>query len=161
MKLRCLSALTARCATGLAMGLALISISLNSFAVLGGSEASVQADQTTLQARLKRTQKTAYTVHELTLPSGTTVREYAANGTVFGVAWEGPWPPDLEQLMGTYFQPYHQAVLAKSGNDRGRTPTHVELPGLVVRMGGPPRFFKGHAYMPGQMPQGVTEEEIR
>lgn len=162
MKVRFLSALAARCAQPhLAIGMALVAISMNAFAVLGGSEASVQADRTHMQASLKITPKSAYTVHELTLPSGTIVREYAANGTVFAVAWEGPWPPDLEQLMGSYFQTYHEAVLARSGNNRGRKPVNIELPGLVARMGGHPRFFKGHAYVPEQMPQGVKEEEIR
>ncbi len=162
MKLRFLSAQAARATRlHLAMALTLGAFPINSFAVLGGNEASVETDQAYMRASLKRTQNAAYTIHEMTLPSGTIVREYSANGTVFGLAWEGPWPPDLEQLMGSYFQAYHQAVLAQGGNHRGRKPVQMQSPGLVVKMGGHPRYFKGHAFVPQQKPQGVAEEEIR
>lgn len=143
---------------------AIMSLSLPAplFAVLGGSEASVQTDQIHMQAALRRTQATSYTVHELRAPTGTVVREYASGGTVFGVAWEGPWPPDMQQLLGSYFEPYMQALQAQNQNGgRGRRPVHVELPGLVVNISGHPRSFHGQAFVPDMMPQGVKAEEIR
>lgn len=132
------------------------------FAVLGGSEASVLADQVHMQAALRSTHGTGYTVHELRAPTGIVVREYASGGTVFGVAWEGPWPPDIQQLLGSYFEPYQQALAAQNQNGvHGRRPVHVELPALVVNISGHPRSFHGQAYVPDMMPQGVKAEEIR
>src|SRR5215831_4322555 len=58
-------------------------IGLPAFAVLGGSEASVQTDQIQLKASLRSTQVQNYTVHELRAATGTVIREYAAGGTVF------------------------------------------------------------------------------
>ena len=134
----------------------------HAFAVLGGSEASVQADQVHLQAALRSTRAASYTVHELRAPTGIVVREYAAGGTVFGVAWDGPWPPDMQQLLGSYFEPYLSAVQAQSQNgSHGRHPVHVELPGLVVNISGHPRSFHGQAFVPDMMPQGLKAEEIR
>jgi hypothetical protein len=133
----------------------------NSFAVLGGSEASVQTDQVRMQASLQRTNAGAYTVHELHAPTGTVVREYVAGGTVFAVAWQGPWPPDLQQLLGSYFDSYQQARQVQSGSRLGRRPIHVAIPGLVVNVAGHPRSFTGQAYVPDMLPQGMTAKEIR
>ncbi len=131
------------------------------FAVLGGSEASVQTDQAHMQASMKSTHTNAYTVHEMKSTTGTVVREYAASGTVFGVAWQGHWPPDMRQLLGSYFDMYQQELQAQTAKTHGRTPVHVVLPGLVVNVTGHPGSFKGMAYVPGMVPQGVKTEEIR
>ncbi|WP_367949067.1 DUF2844 domain-containing protein [Paraburkholderia sp. NMBU_R16] len=66
-----------------------------------------------------------YTVHTLTLPSGTVVREYvASSGLVFGVAWKGPTLPDLRATLGDAFDRYvsasaagHKAALAVAASD--------------------------------------------
>ena len=145
------------------LGLALLALSIPTqvFAVLGGSEASVQTDQTHMQASLRSSRANAYTVHELRSASGVVVREYASAGTVFAVAWEGPWLPDMTQILGSYFETYQQAMWAQSGVRGGRRPVHVELPGLVVKLSGHPRSFSGHAYVPDMLPQGTLPEEIR
>ncbi|HTS34127.1 MAG TPA: DUF2844 domain-containing protein [Candidatus Solibacter sp.] len=142
-------------------GLVFCGLPLNLFAVLGGSEASVQTDQAHMQASLKSSNTGPYRVHEMQTASGIVVREYAAGGTVFGVAWEGPWRPDMQQLLGSYFEAYQQALEAQSGVRHGRTPVHIALPGLVVNMGGHMRSFRGNAYIPDMLPQGVAEKEIR
>lgn len=131
------------------------------FGVLGGSEASVQADQSRMQAQVQTSRVGAYTVHELQGPSGTVIREYAANGTVFAVAWEGHWPPDMQQLLGSYFETYRQALQAQTEKSRGRGPVYIEVPGLVVNAGGHPRSFKGRAFVPEMVPQGMKAEAIR
>ena len=132
-----------------------------SLAVLGGSEASVQTDLVHMQASLIRTNAGQYTVHELHAPTGTVVREYVAGGTVFAVAWKGPWPPDLQQLLGSYFDSFQQARQTQSGSRPGRRPIHVDLPGLVVNLAGHPRSFTGQAYVPAMLPQGMSAKEIR
>jgi Protein of unknown function (DUF2844) len=165
LRTRILTACRGRCATrhvpAFAFAVLMLAIPAHVFAVLGGSEASVQTDQTHMQASLRTTQSGAYAVHELHSPNGVVVREYASGGTVFGLAWEGPWLPDMHQLLGSYFESYQKALQAQSGGRSGRRPIHVELPGLVVNVAGHPRSFHGHAYVPTMMPQGVRAEEIR
>ena len=135
-------------------------LAVPSFAVLGGSDASVQSDQIVFQASLQARNAGVYTVHELKTPSGIWIREYAAGGTIFAVAWQGPWRPDMRQLLGSYFDEYAKA-LQTQGRRPGRKPVRIELPDLVVTMGGHLRGFTGHAYVPGMLPQGVREEELR
>jgi hypothetical protein len=138
-----------------------LAFSLHCFAVLGGSEASVVADQAHMQASLQSTSSAGYTVHELRAPTGIVVREYVAGGTVFGIAWQGPWPPDMTQLLGSYFGPYQQALQAQNSNRVGRRPIHIQISGLVVNSSGHPRSFRGHAYVPDLLPQGVSAEAIQ
>ena len=153
MKKRCL-------VTAATTVLALIGVP--AFAVLGGSDASVQTDQIQLKASLRSTQVQSYTVHELRAATGVVVREYAANGTIFGVAWEGAWPPDIHQLLGSYFDEYLQAreQQVRSGPP-GRRPVHVELPGLLVNIVGHPGYFHGQAVVPNMLPAGMAKEDVR
>jgi len=128
-------------------------------AALGGDEASVGDDQARLKASCKIARRSLYSIHEITAPSGTLVREYVAeNGRVFAVSWSGPFLPDLRQILGASYEQYRQAP--KSAHARGRG-VAIDQPGLVVRSSGRMRSFHGFAYLPAQLPQGVTPEEIR
>lgn len=141
--------------------LTLLTATLPAFAALGESASSVQADQAHMRGALRVTQTEAYTVHEIQAATGTVVREFVSpSGKVFAVAWQGPWPPDMRQLLATFFEPYQQAVRAQT-HSRGRQPLRIEQPGFVVHSGGHMRSFAGHAYIPDMLPQGVTPEEIR
>jgi uncharacterized protein DUF2844 len=140
----------------------LLLISLPAFAGLGEDVSSVQADQAHMQGALRTTQNQSYTVHEIQAPTGIVVREYVSpSGTVFGVAWQGPWPPDMRQILANYFDAYRQAAQAQASAHGGRRPLVIEQPGLVVRSGGHMRWFAGQAYLPALLPQGVTAEAIR
>ncbi|HZZ15143.1 MAG TPA: DUF2844 domain-containing protein, partial [Candidatus Sulfotelmatobacter sp.] len=135
---------------------------VGAWASLGGDAASVQADQIHLQGR--RTMKTAalYTVHEIQGTSGTVVREYVSpEGKVFGVAWQGPWVPDMRQLLGSYFDEYARANQARQGARIRRGPVLINEPGLVVQIVGHPRAFAGRAYVPEMLPSGVRSESIQ
>ena len=148
-------------ATGILSAAVLIS-TLPAFAGLGEPASSVQADQAHMQGTLKTTQTQSYTVHEIHAATGTVVREYVStSGKVFAVAWLGPWPPDMRQILGASFEQYHQAVQAQTNARAGRRPLRIEQPGLVVHSGGHMRSFAGQAYIPGMLPQGVSAEEIR
>ena len=128
-------------------------------AALGGSEASIEADQAHLQAARSIVSGSRYTVHELKTPSGTAIREYvSADGQVFAVAWQGPLMPDLQQILGSYFADYEAAA---TGKRAGRGPVLVQQPGLVVHSGGRMRAFFGRAYIPQQLPAGVALDEIQ
>jgi hypothetical protein len=144
------------------LGLALLVISQSAFAALGGTAASVQADQVHMQGTLGTTQSNAYSVQEIKAATGVTVREYVStSGKVFAVAWQGPWPPSMRQILGTYFDQYLQAVKAQQSLHGGRKPLRIEQPHFVVEAGGHMRSFAGRAYIPDMLPQGVSAEAIR
>lgn len=129
---------------------------------LGGDATSVQADQGKMQASLQTTSKDLYSIHEMHAPNNVIVREYVSPaGKVFAVAWQGPSRPDLQQVLGAYFEPFSQAVQAQKAHRVGRAPLVVQLPGLVVQMGGHERSFFGKAYVPQMVPSGVHAEEIQ
>lgn len=126
-------------------------------AALGGDAASVQADQSRLNAIVQTTPANDFTQFVLQLPSGTTVREYVSlAGPVFAVTWEGPSLPDLRQLLGSYFQQYLEAI--QGGGTGARV---IRQPGLVVYTGGHMRAFRGLAYVPQLQPQGVVSEHLQ
>lgn len=86
------------------------------------------------------------------------VREYmASSGKVFAVVWRGPSLAGLEQLLGAHFPAYAQAA-------RVRPPSHsymaIQSPDLVVQGGGRMRAFAGKAYLPKELPQGVSVDEL-
>ncbi|MFZ3367078.1 MAG: DUF2844 domain-containing protein [Candidatus Sulfotelmatobacter sp.] len=142
--------------------LAIVSFGLPAWAALGGDIASVQADQLHMQGSLRATTAASYTVHEIQGATGAVVREYVSSaGKVFAVAWQGPWPPDMRQLLGSYFEQYRQAAKAQSRVRIGRRPLMIQQPGLVVQIGGHPRSFAGRAYVPEMLPSGVRVEEIQ
>jgi hypothetical protein len=146
--------------------LAIAASSLPARAVLGGDVSSVQADQLHVQGTLRAKATASYTVQEIHSPAGTVVREYVSSvgkstGKVFGIAWQGPWPPDMRQLLGSYFDQYVKAAQAQSAARVGRRPLVIDQPGLVVHMGGHPRAFVGRAYVPEMLPEGVSVEEIQ
>ncbi len=135
------------------------------FAVLGGNEASVESDQKQMKAQRAVQSSAKYSVHEITTPYGTVVREYVSpSGTVFGVAWRGPFLPNFQQLLGNYYGKFAQAAqeARQAQPGRGRNaPLTVAQPDLVMHSGGHTRAYAGQAFVPGLLPQGVEAQEIR
>ena len=168
-----LGALAPRCryaailpATSVVLTMSIVIVSLTTalpaFAALGGDTSSVHSDQAHMQGSLRTTQTGAYTLHEIQAATGTVVREYVSpSGKVFAVAWQGPWPPDMRQLLAAYFVEYQQALQSQTNSRAGRRPLTIQQPGLVVQSGGHMRSFAGRAYIPQMLPQGVSAEEIR
>jgi len=137
-------------------------MTLPAFAGLGEAASSVQADQAHMQGSLRTTQTEAYTVQEIKAATGTVVREYVStSGKVFAVAWQGPWPPDMRQILAGYFEQYQKAAQTQANSRAGRRPLLIEQPGFIVQSGGHMRSFAGRAYIPEMLPQGVSAEEIR
>jgi Protein of unknown function (DUF2844) len=140
----------------------LVLLTLPAFAGLGDDASAIQADQAHMQGALRTTQTASFTVHEIKTPSGITVREYvSADGKVFGVAWQGPWLPDMRQLLSSYFETYRQASQAEASSHAGRRPLVIDRPELVVQSGGHIRSFMGKAYVPAMLPAGVSAEAIQ
>jgi hypothetical protein len=115
-----------------------------------------------MQGSRRTTVAKSYTVHEIQAGTGTVVREFvSAEGKVFGVAWQGPWPPDMRQVLGGYFDQFVQAARSRGGARMGRRPLVINQPGLVVQAGGHMRAFAGRAYVPEMLPSGVGAENIQ
>jgi hypothetical protein len=137
-----------------------LAVSWPCFATLGGDVSTVQKDRTHMKASLRVSPSQGYTVHELTIGTGTTIREYESpDGRVFGVAWEGPWKPDLQQLLGEYFSDYQTAAKAKRTGRNG--PLASSTSRVVIESAGRPRAFFGRAYVPSLVPSNVDPAEIR
>jgi hypothetical protein len=132
-------------------------------AALGGDAASVDADRVRMQGALMRIVRSdTYALHEMRSASGTMVREYVStSGTVFAVVWQGPWLPDLRQVLGAHFDQYQAAMRTAQRARTGRGSVLIDGPDLVVQTSGHPRSFFGRVYVPALMPQGVQVESLR
>ena len=128
-------------------------------AALGDTAISVSNDSARLKASLRIVGGAGYDVHELATPTGTTIREFVAPaGTVFAVAWRGPFKPELRVLLGAYFDLY---VSAPRSAGSTRTQLAIDQPALVVRAGGHMRAFAGVAWVPALVPAGVSSGELQ
>jgi hypothetical protein len=132
-------------------------------AALGGSASSVDADRVKMQAALLRIQAgSSFTLHEIQSAAGITVREYVSStGDVFGVAWDGPAMPDLNQVLGAYFPAYQRAVQQQRQTRRARGPLAIDDGDLVVQVSGHMRSLSGRAYVKRLMPASVQPSVVR
>ena len=150
----------------------LLTLPLPMWATLGDNAASVLTDQARMKGTVRSVDNQTYVMHEITATSGAKVREFVTpGGAVFGVAWEGQQPPDLQQLLGPYYQQAKQARQAQvqlqdqnvsqSAPRAHRAPVAIQTPGLVLYEGGHVRSFHGAAYIPQLIPPGVQASDIR
>lgn len=141
--------------------LLVISFPFHANAALGGDATSIETDRAQMNGKLQVRPANAFTVHEIAGANRALVREYISPaGVVFGVGWQGQFMPDMQQLLGAYFDQYSQAVKDQKASYVGRRPLNIQLPGLVVQMSGHMRAFSGRAYIPEQVPQGVKVEDL-
>jgi|ERR1051326_1429966 hypothetical protein len=144
--------------------LASVGFSLPAMAVLGGDASSVQIDQSHMKASIEVKQPSGaeYSVHEMKSTGKLVVREFvSSDGRVFGVSWQGTYVPDLQQLLGTYFQQYTAAVKEAKAKYVARRPLNIQKPGLVVQTSGHMMAYWGRAYDPSLVPSGVNANDIR
>jgi hypothetical protein len=128
-------------------------------AALGEPDSTVTSDAQQLKGSIKSTQLTNYQVHEIQLPSGTILREFAAvGGNVFAVAWKGPAIPNLRQALGQYFDVYVTAAKTKHA---GHNHLQIQQNDFVMQSSGHMRAFAGRAYLPRALPPGMSLEELR
>jgi hypothetical protein len=146
------------------MGVALLMMTfpIPALAALGGDLTSVQEDQAQMKGSLKTTQAEAYTIHEIKASVGTVVKEYVSPaGKVFAITWHGQFIPNMQQLLGTYFDQYAQAAKEQRESHPGRHPLNIQQSGLVVQSGGHMRSYTGRAYIPDMVPQGVNVDALQ
>jgi hypothetical protein len=147
--------------TAAVLGLVVVALPASASASLGGDAASVQLDVTRLNGTDSVVEVRHLTAHEIRLPGGTVVREYLSpGGQVFALTWRGPFRPDLEQLLGSYFGEFRDAAFAAKSRRTGRAPVVVETPDLVVHVGGRARAFTGRAFVPGLVPAGLSVGDL-
>jgi Protein of unknown function (DUF2844) len=128
-------------------------------AALGGNAASVEADRVSMKGLTRPAPAGTLQKQELQLPSGTIVTEYlGAGGAVYAVTWHGPSLPNLRQVLGNYFSPYQSA--AQTPVMRHRL-VRVNSADLVIESSGKMRAFVGRAWLPAQLPAGVTPVDIQ
>ncbi len=151
----------ARCVCVLLFGLCVLPVF--AFATLGDNVRSVFTDQARMKGTLRTVAAQSYVVHEIKAQSGAVVREYVApSGFVFAVVWEGQFPPDLQQLLGTYYQQAQQAEQQRlQQQPRVRGPVLIQTPGLVYEAFGRQRSFHGRCYIPQMVPAGMQTAEIQ
>jgi hypothetical protein len=141
----------------------ILGIPLFAHASLGDDAASTKDDQIRMKGALRTTSNEVYSVHEIVAPSSVIVREYVSSaGKIFAIAWQGPFFPDLRQLLGRYFDQFSQASKTRNNNSpKIRGPLMIRQPGLIVQSGGHMRAYSGRAYIPDMVPQGMNIEEIK
>jgi hypothetical protein len=140
----------------LAAALAILLWQAPVFAALGGDIHSVSADTAMMQGQLQTTPMQQYDLHQITTSGGTVIREYMTRqGKVFAVSWRGPFPPNLQQLFGTYYDRFQGAVAANVTLGTHRT-VSVAQPDFVVQALGLMRAYHGKAFVPSLVPAGVS-----
>ena len=127
-------------------------------AALGEPETSVQTEVARMRGSITVTPHANYKLHEILLPSGTLVREFAgSDGKVFAVAWNGPTVPNLREILGQYFDSY---VTAAKTPHSGHHHLQIRQSNLVVSAGGHMRAFSGRAYLAQAIPAGTSTAEL-
>ncbi len=129
-------------------------------AALGASASSVEADARAASGVSAGTESFGgYSVARIEMPSGTVVSEYVApSDVVFAVAWHGPKPPDLVQLLGEHYPEVARALAARP---RRRGPLFLRTDTVVLESQGHVRAFSGRAYLPAALPPAVAAESLR
>ena len=156
------------------IGLALLVVRASpspAHATLGETADSVAADAASFSANaVRHTPRSAlnapavvaYSVEQMTTPSGITVNEYVGpDGKVFAATWRGRRPPDLSVLLGSYFAQYQEAAVAGGLTAHGLHHASVRGSDVVVEMAGHMRDMSGRAFLPAMLPHGVEQSEIR
>ena len=117
------------------------------WAALGEPESSVSADRQMLRGQIREEVHEGYRLHQITDASGGVVREYVSPaGVVFGVSWQGPFVPNMQQLLGSYFTHLQQYAQAQSGRHGG--PLMIQKDNFVFASGGHMGWRHGHACVP-------------
>jgi hypothetical protein len=149
----------ALCAAG---GAALLTQVMPALAALGGNADSVEADRVQLRGQMKVSTGASFTVHEITLPTRTVLREYLSpTGKIFAVTWHGPTTPDLQQMLGSYYTTFRTTVNSASRMQHDHHHLTVSQPGLVVQSSGQMRLHHGLVYVPALVPQGVSLSDVQ
>jgi hypothetical protein len=131
-------------------------------AALGEARASVERDRVKMKGQRLSRSAQGYSVDTITV-AGMKISEYvSSDGVVFAVVWKGTGVPDLQLLLGEYFEEYREGLhAARSQRPKVRKPFQLKSDRLVVERGGHSRSLWGRAFLPTALPPGVTAEDIQ
>jgi hypothetical protein len=114
-------------------------------------------DQRILRCERRESARQGYTVHELTSPDGAVVKEFVSPaGLVFGVTWQAPRMPHLQQVVGDDNMAELERALSARTRSHSGAPLIVRTEKLVFVSGGHMRSFHGYAYVPNLVPANVS-----
>lgn len=141
--------------------LILVLAQIPAWAVLGQTEATVTSDQQRMKTEDRVQAFASYKVHQLTTTNGPTVREYVSpQGLVFGVAWQGRFMPNMNQLLGTYVTNLQNATPAQT-QIRHLRGLNVKTSDFVYSNFCHMQMCTGRAYVPAFVPSNVSAEVVR
>src|SRR5258706_5118582 len=141
---------------GLALLASVAALPLPAAAELGGDENSVLRQEARMMAMRSATTTAQFTMHELRRADGSTVREYlGATGTVFAVAWDTRYKPNLKDLFGASYPTYDAAVQEEMRRPGVRRQFGVKQPQLIVFSTSHLQVFRGRAWVPTLVPAGL------
>jgi len=130
------------------------------WAALGEPESTVSADGQFLRGQIRDEVHPGYRLHQITDPSGAVIREYVSpGGRVFGISWQGPFVPSMQQLLGTYFTYVQQYAQGQTGRHSG--PLSIQKNNFVFISGGHMGWRYGHAYVPSLLPTNLSPEVVQ
>ena len=99
--------------------------------------------------------------HETTDANGIVVRQYVdSSGKVYAVSWRGPAMPNIQALLGTYFDTFREGATASIG-EAGLHAARVTEGDLVVENRVRLREFSGRAWLVSALPPGVSTTDIQ
>jgi hypothetical protein len=132
------------------------------WAALGQTAASVERDRVMMKGQRQSRNAAGFSIDTITV-AGIQVKEYvSSDGVVFAIVWTGTGVPDLQLLLGEYFEEYRQGVnAARSRRPKIRKPFQLKSERLVVERAGHSRSLWGRAFLPAALPPGVTAEDIQ
>jgi Protein of unknown function (DUF2844) len=103
----------------------------------------------------------SYTVSELTLESGTVIKEFMdAQGIVFAVQWAGPVMPELADLLGIHFKTFQSHTEQIRSQGQFRASVNMTRSDVVVRSNGRMRNYYGSAYVPMLVPSQISIDDV-
>jgi len=149
-------------------GLVAASATVPCFASLGRAPSAFSGTTTVHQARTLAAANgtggasngsASYSVSTTTLAGGTTVREYVgADGVVFAVTWNGPFLPDLRELLGQHFATLRNESARQPKAGRGQV--RVAQPDVTIESGGHMRAYTGRAWINSRLPAGFDTDTL-
>jgi hypothetical protein len=139
---------------GILVAISLMISTTEAFAALGQDRASIAVDHRVLASNAEVvTEGPGYQIHEMQLAQGATVHQYVSpNGKVFAIKWSGQRPPNLEQVLGAYYNDYVQAARIHSA---GHHLVQVKQDNVVITHVQYLRSYSGSAYVPALVPTGI------
>jgi hypothetical protein len=139
--------------------LEMLSLSSTSWADLGAGKTEPVSSGLRIQNQQLRAENSQYSVQELTLESGTLVKEYInSSGMVCGISWQGPFKPDLRLFLGE--KAFHRMYPSTSQKPLDHHHSSINTSDLVIISRSEGRSFSGKAFLPLLTPENIRFDQI-